>query len=255
MTPEDTSALARRAIGLLDLTDLSDTCSGEAIRQLCQRAVTPHGAVAAICIWPRFVSEAKPRLAASGVRVATVINFPKGNDDIDRAVTDTREALKDGADEIDLVMPYHAFLAGNETVAKDMTEAVGETLPAGALLKVILETGALKDARLIARAATLALQAGAHFIKTSTGKTAVSATPEAARVMLEAIKAAGGGAGFKAAGGIRTLEDAALYLGLADSIMGAGWADARHFRIGASGLLDVLLAALDGGAANAQGGY
>lgn len=255
MTPEDTSVLARRAIGLLDLTDLSDTCSGEAIRQLCQRAVTPHGTVAAVCIWPRFVSEARPRLAGTGVRLATVINFPRGGDNIDRAVTDTREALKDGADEIDLVMPYHAFLAGDEAVATDMIEAVGESLPAHAQLKVILETGALEDDRQIARAATLALKAGAHFIKTSTGKTAVSATPGAARVMLEAIKAAGGHAGFKAAGGVRTLEDAALYIGLADTIMGAGWADARHFRIGASGLLDVLLATLDGGAAIPQGGY
>ena len=262
MMPDDARALARRAIarralGLLDLTDLSDTCSAEAVRRLCQRAVTPHGAVAAICIWPRFVSEAKARLAASGVRVATVINFPKGGEDIDRAVTDAREALKDGADEIDLVMPYHAFLAGNEAVVKDMIEAVGETLPAGALLKVILETGALEQQRLIARAAALALAAGAHFIKTSTGKIAISATPAAAQTMLEAIKAAGGHAGFKAAGGIRSLEDAALYIGLADTVLGAGWADARHFRLGASGLLDALLAALDGGeaTASAPGGY
>jgi deoxyribose-phosphate aldolase len=255
MTNDETRALALRAIGLLDLTDLSDACNPAAVVTLCQRAVTPHGPVAAICIWPQFVSSAKKRLAESGVRLATVINFPKGGDDVDRAVTDTREALKDGADEIDLVMPYKAFLAGDEAVAKDMIEAVGETLPPGGLLKVILETGALGDDAHIARAAELALKAGAHFIKTSTGKIAVSATPAAARAMLEAIKAAGGHAGFKAAGGIRTLEDAALYLGLADSIMGAGWADARHFRIGASGLLDVLLAALDGGEAKPQGGY
>ena len=255
MTPEDTRALARRALGLLDLTDLSDTCTGEAVRHLCLRAVTPHGPVAAICIWPRFVSEAKPRLAHSGVRLATVINFPKGGDNIDRAVFDAREALRDGADEIDLVMPYRAFLAGHATVASDMIVAVGETLPQGALLKVILETGALGDDSHIARAAALALQAGAHFIKTSTGKIPVSATPQAARIMLEAIRAAGGNAGFKAAGGIRTLDDAALYLGLADTIMGAGWADARHFRIGASGLLDVLLATLDGGTVEAEGNY
>lgn len=255
MLPDDIHSFARRCIGLLDLTDLSDTCTSAAITALCQRAVTPHGPVAAICIWPHYVGEAKKRLHGTGVKIATVVNFPKGGDNIDRAVDDTREALRDGADEIDLVMPYRAFMAGDVAVARDMIVAVGEALPAAARLKVILETGALGDESLIARASELALSAGAHFIKTSTGKIAVSATPEAARIMLMALKTSGKNAGFKAAGGIRTLEDAHCYLALADSIMGTGWADSSHFRIGASGLLDALLATLAGGTTHAQGGY
>ena len=110
-----------------------------------------------------------------------------------------------------------------------------------ARLKTILETGELADPVLIARAAEQALSGGADFLKTSTGKVAVNATPEAAEILLETIRRTGSDAGFKAAGGVRSVEDAALYLSMADRIMGSGWAGPKHFRFGASGLLDALL--------------
>ena len=124
-----------------------------------------------------------------------------------------------------------------------------------ATLKVILETGALQTPDLIRRASEIAISCGANFIKTSTGTIAVSATPEAARVMLETIRASVRPVGFKAAGGVRTVADARVYLELADEIMGSNWATSATFRFGASGLLDALLAQLDGRTAADQVGY
>ena len=245
---------AQRALACLDLTDLSDDCRESQIESLIERATTPFGAVAAICIWPQFVAFARPKLKSS-IAIATVINFPKGGENIMQVIEDVREVLKDGADEIDLVMPYHAVMRGDADLAREMIEAVAAEIDKRALLKVILETGVLQSPALITSASALALAAGADFIKTSTGKTAQSATPEAARLMLEAIKRTGSNAGFKAAGGIRTLADAKLYLDLADEIMGAYWAGPKNFRFGASGLLDALLADLTGQKAEQRDGY
>lgn len=248
------AATARRALACLDLTDLADNCSEGAIFALCKRARTRHGPVAAICIWPRFVGDAARLLAESGIKIATVINFPQGGDNIERAIADTHEALRDGADEIDLVMPYHAFLRGDAEGASQMIAAVAAELSEQHVLKVILETGALGSGDNIAAASRLAIAAGADFLKTSTGKIATSATPEAAEIMLAQIKASEQAVGFKASGGVRSVADAALYLGLADRAMGAGWAGPETFRLGASALLDALLAAIDGEAAPTPGG-
>jgi deoxyribose-phosphate aldolase len=238
--------LARRILALTDLTELGDTCTEIGIDRLVAAAKGPHGTVAAVCLWPQFVKKAKAALGGSGVKVATVINFPAGRDDVDRVVEDSEEALRDGADEIDLVMPYRAFLAGNTAIAGDMIEAVKELLPEPRLLKVILETGEYPSLDAVAAASRLAIDAGADFLKTSTGKTRVSATPAAARAMLEVIRDSTPIVGFKAAGGIRTLGDAATYLGLAETILGPHWATRRTFRIGASSLVANLVAALDG---------
>jgi deoxyribose-phosphate aldolase len=245
---------ARRALQLLDLTDLADDCREAAVEKLCERAVTPYGHVAAICIWPQFVKAARARLARP-VAVATVINFPAGGGNVMHAIEDAREALGDGADEIDLVMPYKALLRDDDVTVREMIEGVAAEVPSDKLLKVILETGALESPAMIRRASEIAIASGAHFIKTSTGKIAVSATPEAARIMLEVIKATPRPVGFKAAGGIRTLADAKAYLAIADEIMGPDWAKPATFRFGASGLLDALLAALDGRDAASSGGY
>jgi deoxyribose-phosphate aldolase len=243
----DARALARRAIPLIDLTDLSDTCSPEAVEALARRALALPLRPAALCIWPQYVGQTHALLAGSSVKLATVVNFPEGGEDIERVVTDTQDALGDGADEVDLVLPWRAFLDGRRDVARGMIEAAAECLPADSLLKVILETGELRDPGHIADASRLAIEAGAHFIKTSTGKTAVSATPEAARAMLTCIRDSGRPVGFKASGGLRTIDDAALYLSLADEIMGPGWVSPRTFRFGASSLLDPLVAALGDG--------
>ena len=242
------AAVAKRALGLVDLTDLTDHCTEAAVASLCKRAVTPHGPVAAICIYPRFVAFAKPLLAGTAVKIATVVNFPHGGTDTDAVVEETEGAVVAGADEIDLVFPYQAFADGYHATAEDQIRRV-KAAASPARLKVILETGKLVAPVLIREAAELALASGANFIKTSTGKVEVNATPEAARIMLGAIKAAGATAGFKAAGGVRTTAEAAAYLNLADEILGPDWATPATFRFGASSLLDDLLATIGGKAA------
>lgn len=241
----DESSIARRALALLDLTDLSDDCSVVDVRRLCERAVTAHGSVAAVCVWPRFVREASEILRGSPVEVATVVNFPTGDEGVADVVATTRVAIEDGADEIDLVMPYRALSVGDEDVVVTMLDAVREVVNTPRLLKVILETGELGTPESVARAARLAIDHGADFVKTSTGKSKVSATPEAVSTMLREIAATRRPVGIKPSGGIRTVSDAATFLRLADEIMGEGWATPRTFRFGASGLLDAILEVLD----------
>lgn len=245
------AALARRLLGMLDLTNLESNCGPADIRALCQKAVSPQGSVAAVCLWPQFVGEAARALKDTGVRIATVVNFPNGGEDLERVLDDMGEALGDGADEIDLVLPYRAFLRGEADLAAGMVREAKAVLQGDQQLKVILETGAYPDASSVAEASRLAIEAGADFIKTSTGKIDVSATLPASELMLQAIKASGRPVGFKAAGGIRTVKDAGAYLALAERILGAGWASPTTFRIGASSLHAALLAAIDGGAAPA----
>jgi deoxyribose-phosphate aldolase len=237
---------AVRALKLLDLTNLDDGCREDNVEQLIQKALTPHGPVAAVCVWPQFVTLAKARLKGKSIKVATVINFPKGGDDIERALEDTSEAIDDGADEIDLVLPYKAFLSGDELTARSMVGEIRDEIDDAGRLKVILETGMFPDQDSIRRAADLAIEMGADFIKSSTGKTPVSATPEAVKTMLEAIKASERTIGLKPSGGIRTLEDARRYLGLVDEAMGPVWASPGTFRFGASSLYDGLIAAIEG---------
>lgn len=247
MTPYDPATVAARALPLLDLTDLAEEATEAGARLLATRAVTPHGAVAAVCLWPRFVGVARAALAGSGVRVATVVNFPTGGEDTRAVEAETTRALRDGADEIDLVMPYRAFLSGRPGFAETQILRVKRACGDAALLKVILETGEIGDPAVVRAAADLAVGAGADFLKTSTGKVAVNATPEAAKVLLEAAKAAPRPVGVKVAGGIRSVADAAGHLALCDEVMGPGWASPATYRFGASGLLDALLAALGDG--------
>jgi deoxyribose-phosphate aldolase len=247
----DDAAVARRAMALLDLTELGETAGEPEIRALCARAKGGGASppVAALCVWPRHVAPAKAGIAGTGIRVATVVNFPAGTDAPAAVLAETGAALAAGADEIDLVLPWRAFLAGETETAEAMVRAVRAALPAGILLKVILESGEYPDAASIRRAALLAIRAGAHFVKTSTGKTGTGATPEAARAMLEAILASPRAVGLKPSGGIRTLADARAYLTLADTTMGPGWATPDTFRFGASGLHAALAAAIGGSAA------
>jgi deoxyribose-phosphate aldolase len=241
MSSTDTAALALQC---LDLTDLGDTCGPQEVGRLLAAAQTPYGPVAAVCLWPQYVTRAALALCGSPVRIATVINFPAGGEDIERAVEDTREALRDGAHEIDLVIPYRTFIGGNTKLTGDMVAAVADCLSPGQVLKTILETGELNSPDLITLAAEIAVANGAHFLKTSTGKTAVSATPEAARVLAKVIKRTSRPVGLKVSGGIRSLADARLYMDIAAGELGADWINPSHFRIGASSLLTALLAEL-----------
>lgn len=235
---------ARRAIGLIDLTDLADDHSSAGIDQLCERAATHH--TAAVCVWPEHVARCHDALAGSGVRVATVVNFPGGDDPIDDIVHCTRSALDHGADEIDVVLPYRAFLDGRPERVEGVLDAVSAIVEAPRSLKVILETGALPAER-VAEAARLAIEHGADFVKTSTGKIEVGATLGAVETMLGVIAEADRPIGIKPSGGIRTLADSDAYLDLAERVMGEGWPTPSTFRFGASGLLDALLAELPDG--------
>lgn len=252
--------VALLALTLLDLTNLKEDCTEADVKALCKRARTPFGDVAAICIWPRFVAAAAATLGdGSPIRIATVVNFPSGNEPLADVLAETERAIADGADEIDLVMPYKALLAGDEAACEAMVKAVRNVCPDPVKLKVIIESGELKDKALIRRASEIAIAAGADFIKTSTGKVAVNATLEAADTMLHAIRDLGRDSvrnvGFKAAGGISTVNEAAFYLDLADTIRGPDWAIPSTFRFGASSLLDNILAALAGGHQSTTKGY
>jgi deoxyribose-phosphate aldolase len=236
--------LAQRILGLVDLTNLDDACTDADVDRLCARAHGPHGNVAAVCIWPRFVARAVQQLEGTGIPVATVVNFPGGSDETSEIVALIGRCLEDGADEIDVVMPYRALLAGRVDEVVATLDAVRAAVPPTHHVKVILETGELAEPEIIRRASRLAIDHGADFIKTSTGKTKVSATPESVRVMLDVIADSIRPVGLKPSGGIRTLDDAESYLDLADDIMGPTWVSSETFRFGASGLLDALEAEL-----------
>lgn len=239
---------AALALSLMDLTSLNDDDTVARIEALCQKAGSHAGRVAAVCVYPRFVPHARKALAASGneaVRIATVTNFPDGGDDIAIAVAETRAAIAYGADEVDVVFPYRALMAGNGKVGRELVAAC-KAACGDKLLKVIIESGELATPALIREACELALAGGADFLKTSTGKVKVNATLEAASIMLQAIRDSGRPCGFKAAGGVRSAAEAIAYLQLAVDIMGPDWLTAANFRFGASGLLDSLLATMAG---------
>ncbi len=257
----DLNAAAQRALQLMDLTTLNDDDTDEKVIALCHQAKSPAGNTAAICIYPRFIPIARKMLREQGtpeVRIATVTNFPHGNADIEIALAETRAAIAYGADEVDVVFPYRALMAGDRDTGFALVKACKEACAAAdVLLKVIIETGELKEEALIRTASEIAIDAGADFIKTSTGKVPVNATPEVAAIMLQVIRDKGvqQQVGFKPAGGVRTAEDAALYLKLADDTLGEGWADARHFRFGASSLLANLLSTLGHATSGSKTGY
>jgi deoxyribose-phosphate aldolase len=248
--PMGLQAAARQALACLDLTSLNDADSAADIEALCRRAQTEFGPVAAVCVWPRFVAQARALLPAS-IKVAAVADFPDGALDLARALADVAVIAAAGGDEVDVVLPYRALMAGQAAeVAEFLAEVRHASRPL--TLKVIIESGELKTGDLIAEATRLALMAGADFVKTSTGKSPVSATREAAAVMLSEIAASGlSHAGFKASGGIRTVAEAQVYLRLAADQLGIAALTPQRLRFGASGLLNDILATLSGESAAA----
>jgi deoxyribose-phosphate aldolase len=241
---EPTPDMAGRLVSMIDLTSLEDSDTPEKIAALCRDALTPIGPVAAICVYPRFVAQAKAALAGTGVRIATVIDFPRGDGSPEDVIRETGAALSAGADEIDLVFPYARFLADAPPPASKNIRAVREVGGYDVRLKVILEVSAYPDHESLTQASKVAIDAGADFLKTSTGKTPVGASLEAAAIMLTVIAESGLPVGFKASGGVREVPHATGYLALAESILGQGWATPETFRIGASSLLPKLLGAV-----------
>lgn len=235
------------ALQLMDLTSLNDNDTAETISALCRQAKTPYGNTAAVCVYPRFIPLARRILADEQIRLATVSNFPHGSQDIHIALAETRAAIACGADEVDVVFPWRALQAGNQQVGFELVQRCKSACAAsGVLLKVILETGELKQPGLIQQASEIAIRAGADFLKTSSGKVPVNATTQSARIMLQVIHDMGVSqqVGFKASGGVRSAQEAADYLAIAGDIFGADWITPRHFRFGASALLTNLLSEL-----------
>lgn len=252
---------ARLALACLDLTSLNDADDNAAIDALAAKAAGPAGTPAALCVWPRFVARAKAK-APAGVAIAAVANFPAGALDAALAVADAQAITAAGGDEVDLVLPWRALRDGGAAAAADaaaVVRAVRAACP-GRVLKLIIESGELAAAPLIELACRIGLDEGVDFLKTSTGKTPHGATPEAARVMLQAIAGhpRGASVGFKASGGVRTVADAAVYIGLVRALLGQAALNPRRLRFGASGLLADIEAVLAGaGAGNtaAPGSY
>ncbi len=232
-------ALAARLLPLLDLTSLGEDDTPGKIEALIARARS-GGLPAAVCVYPEHITTAQRARAGLAVKIATVVNFPDGGSDAGRAERETRRAIAAGADEIDLVLPWAALSRGDIAAARAVVDAARHACGHAHALKLILETGQLATPARIRAAAELGIEAGVDFLKTSTGKVVVNATPTAAAVMLDVIAAHGGRCGFKAAGGIRRSADAVVYLQLARERLGDDWITPAHFRIGASALYDEL---------------
>jgi deoxyribose-phosphate aldolase len=255
------------AVAMMDLTTLEGKDTPGKIAYLCDKALRPMDArykvppCAAVCVYPNMVRHARAFLGAnSPVRVASVATgFPSGQYPLRTKLEEARQAVRDGADEIDMVIDRGALLSGDDAKVFDEIAAVKE-VGAPAHLKVILETGELVTYHNVRRASHLAMEAGADFIKTSTGKVNPAATPGVTLVMLEAIRdfffARGRRVGMKPAGGIRTAKQALAYLVMVAETLGDDWLTPELFRFGASTLLnDVLMQIVkttDGGYQNAD---
>ncbi|MES2705700.1 MAG: deoxyribose-phosphate aldolase [Verrucomicrobiota bacterium] len=235
------------AVAMMDLTTLEGMDTPGKVRHLCRKALAPmdgrYGcpSVAAVCVYPNFVGIAKKLTAGSTVKVASVATaFPSGQSSLKVKLEDVRHAAGEGADEIDMVIDRGAFLAGEYSRVFDEIAAIREACGT-AHLKVILETGELQTYDNVRLASGIAMRAGGHFIKTSTGKVTPAATLPVTLVMLEAIRdfyyATGRRIGMKPAGGIRTAKEALQYLVMVRETLGAAWLTPEWFRFGASSLL------------------
>ena len=239
------------ALSMIDLTTLEGADSDGKVRQLCSKAKHLHGAlpdlphVAAVCVYPMLVGCAKKELEGTTIKIAAVATgFPSGQYPRSTKLADTKFAVDEGADEIDMVISRGHFLAGDYAYVFDEIAAIKEACGA-AHLKVILETGELGSLDQVRRASDLAMHAGADFIKTSTGKVQPSATQPVTLVMLEAIRdfyyATGKKIGMKPAGGISTAKVSLQYLVMLRETLGEDWLTPDLYRIGASRLANDIL--------------
>lgn len=239
------------ALSMVDLTTLEGKDTKGKVQQLCYKGMHPHDTlknipqVAAICVYPSYVRIAKEALKGSDIQVASVATaFPSGQSKLQVKLDDTKFAVEEGADEIDMVISRGEFLSGNYQYVYDEIAAVKEAC-GNAHLKVILETGELDTLNNVRKASEIAMYAGADFIKTSTGKIQPAATLPVTYVMLDAIKdfylKTGKMIGMKPAGGISTSKIALQYLVMLNEVLGNKWMNKNYFRFGASSLLNDLL--------------
>lgn len=253
----DTLEVKKFLFGSIELTTLKTTDSDESVMAFTERVNQfdeqygdlPH--VATICVYPCFAKTVHDTLEVDGVEIACVSgSFPSSQALIEVKVAETALAVKDGATEIDIVMPVGKFLSGDyETMCEDIME-LKNTCGENVAMKVILETGCLKTASNIKKASILSMYSGADYIKTSTGKEKISATPEAAYVMCQAIKEyydeTGIQIGFKPAGGINSVMDALIYYTIVKEVLGEKWLTNKWFRLGTSRLANLLLSEIEG---------
>lgn len=253
----------KRCFAAMDLTTLKSNDTVESVKSLVGKAngvldtFVGYPLPASVCVYPNFASVVRDTRCSSELHITTVAAcFPSSQSFLEVKQLECKRAVEDGADEIDIVLALNSFLAGDHQQAAQEIRAIKQTIDNQAaiegrkvVLKVILETGLLSECQLIADASFLAMEAGADFIKTSTGKVDVNATPQAAVIMCKCIKsyyeATGRKVGFKAAGGISTAKDAILYYNIVSLILGQQWLDKSLFRLGVSRLGNSLLSAIE----------
>ena len=251
MTPDTLKA----CLGMTDLTSLKPTDTYSSITRLVnkvndfQKRFPDYPLPASICVYPNFARTVKETLTVPGVHTTVVAGcFPASQSFLEVKVMESRMAVADGADEVDIVLALNSFLDHNLTRCEDEIRAVRQAV-GNATLKVILETGALADEAAIREASFLAMESGADFIKTSTGKMEPSATPFAAIVMCGCIKEyygkTGRKIGFKPAGGISTAKDAAVYYAIVETVLGQEWLTPALLRFGASRVANSILSEVE----------
>jgi deoxyribose-phosphate aldolase len=255
MQPEITEDLLKKLFSCIDLTSLNTTDSSNSIEDFCEKVAGFSDAfpdmpnVAAVCVYPVFASIPTAKLKGMDVNRAVVSAcFPSSQTFLDTKIDETKRAIFFGANEIDIVISVGEFLEGNYEFIANEISAIRDVM-GDAHLKVILETGALSSNEAIWKASIVAMDAGADFIKTSTGKTTPAATPEAAWFMTHAIRAFAQKRkkiiGFKPAGGIVTVQDAILYYSIQEHVLGEKWLNNQLFRIGASRLANNILTEIE----------
>lgn len=250
--------ILKECFSFMDLTTLRGEDTVQSVRQLVEKVTRlreeypDYPLPASICVYPNFASTVAKSRVSPELHVTTVAGcFPSSQSFLEVKVREVELAIENGADEIDIVLALNAFLAGEDERAKEEIVEIKKVCAAkGVVLKVILETGVLQSDELIHRASMLAMEAGADFIKTSTGKVSVNATPQAARVMCTAIKEfyakTGRKVGFKAAGGVSNADEALEYYQIGLDILGPEWMNKNLFRFGVSRLGNSLMSAIEG---------
>ena len=251
MTPE----VLKACLGMTDLTSLKPTDTHSSITRLVnkvndfQKRFPDYPLPASICVYPNFARTVKENLTVQGVHTTVVTGcFPASQSFLEVKVLESRMAVADGADEVDIVLALNSFLDHNLSRCEEEIRAVRKETE-GAVLKVILETGALADESKIREASFLAMESGADFIKTSTGKMEPAATPFAAIVMCDCIKEyftrTGRRIGFKPAGGISTAKDAAVYYAIVETVLGQEWLTPALLRFGASRVANSIISEVE----------
>lgn len=244
-------------LSAVDLTTLTCNDSVESVTEFAKRTVTFNQAypqipnVASICVYPAFVETVGLAVDGTPMRITSVGGgFPASQTFLEVKMLEVAMAVENGADEVDIVLNVGKMLTGAYDEAANEVEMIRSEMDSDIILKVIIESGALKTPELIRKASLISMAAGADFIKTSTGKIDVAATPEAAVVMCQAINdyynKTGRKVGFKAAGGVKSPQDAALYYTIVEQILGEQWLTTDLFRIGASSAANNLLSAIVG---------